>query len=299
MRDTTESLTGVATGSALRTGALSLAALDPIDAAVDARRLLLFAMAAEALELVTNPERKLTADEAARFAAALERRAAGEPVSRIVGRRGFYGREFLVTEATLDPRPDSECLITAALELVARDWPRGRGLKILDIGAGSGCLLLTLLAELPFAVGIGVDPSADALSVCSENAMRLGLADRCSWVCGRGFAGLAQDFGLVVSNPPYIPTHAIGDLDREVRLFDPHLALDGGADGLDIYRAIAAESAVCRSEKKSWTIFEVGHDQAIQVKTIFATALNLPLESIRTYLDMAGVQRCVALRIQN
>ena len=268
-------------------------------AASDARRLLVFALGCEALELIREPGRRLGEAEAIKFAGVLERRRGGEPVSRIVGMRGFYGRDFAITPATLDPRPDSETLITAALSLTWSKWPRGAGLDILDIGTGSGCLLLTLLAELPEARGVAVDPSVDALAVARANAQRLQVADRVSWVEGRIDAvagGLGQRFSLMISNPPYIPAGEIAGLQRDVRAFDPVLALDGGADGLHIYREIAGVLGLLMVP--GWVLFEVGDGQAVDVLGIVRDALPTG-QILRTevFPDMAGKQRCVAIEI--
>ena len=290
--------TQVSVQQALREGGRVLAEHDPVDCGVDARRLLIFVLGCDALELVTNPARRLTAGEAEQFAAVLTRRRAGEPVSRITGWRGFYGREFAITTATLDPRPDTETLVDASLRLTRERFPDGDGLEILDIGTGSGCLLVTLLAELPGARGVGVDISAAALVVAAENAERLGVADRCTWVEGRTFAGMEWRFGLVVSNPPYIPTGDIGQLAREVRQFDPMAALDGGRDGLDIYREIAAGTATHIGE--GWLVLEAGDTQAEEIEAILWNSIPPQrLVWVETYADMASMQRCVAAGIQN
>ncbi len=269
-------------------------------AAGDARRLLAHTVGVSWLELIKDPARRLTEPEALKFAALLERRVCGEPVSRIIGTRGFYGRDFVVTAATLDPRPESETLIDAALARIEPVWGTGAGLTILDIGTGSGCLLLTLLAALPDARGVGIDPSSEALTVARANATRLGIGERARWMEGR-FETLAstlgQTFPLIVSNPPYIPTADIAGLDRDVRDFDPHLALDGGPDGLDIYRGIAHQLGPVAAQ--GWLFLEVGFDQATEVTTIFRSSpLQGRLGQCSTALDMAGTQRCVTFEIQ-
>jgi release factor glutamine methyltransferase len=222
-------------------------------------------------------------------------------VSRIIGTRGFYGRDFVVTAATLDPRPESETLIDAALARIKPVWGTGAGLDILDIGTGTGCLLLTLLAELPDARGVGIDPSAEALAVARENAIRLGIRERAQWMEGR-FETVAtqirQTFPLIVSNPPYIRTADIAGLDRDVRDFDPHLALDGGRDGLDIYRTIAGRLGNVAA--RGWILLEVGHDQAHDVAQLFEiSAVRGRLSPENIALDMAGKQRCVTFEIRD
>ena len=266
---------------------------DAASAAVDARRLLQQALDCRSLDLLVSPDRTLTAAESENFLRRLARRKGGEPVSRIAGRREFYGREFVITPATLDPRPESETLIDATLALLRSSSFVGDGLQILDIGTGSGCLLLTLLAELPGARGVGVDPSVAALGVAEQNAVRLGLAHRARWVEGRGTAGLVEPFQLVVSNPPYIPTLDIAALDSDVREFDPVGALDGGIDGLDIYKQVACDLGAMQDLR--WVVFEVGVGQASIVTDIMREAL--PVVNHGTANDLAGVQRCVALQL--
>lgn len=289
---------GMALAEAQRVAVEVLRQRPSVDAAVDARRLLMLAVGCEAIELVKASGRILATAEAERYAVLISRRLAGEPVSRIAGQRGFYGREFLVTPATLDPRPESETLIDAALGAVQDEFPRGKGLSILDIGTGTGCLLLTLLAELPEATGIGVDVSAAALQVANENGRRLGLAKRGRWVEGRGFAGLLKPFGLIVSNPPYIASAEIAGLDDEVKAFDPGSALDGGSDGLEIYREIALTLPLVPGNPHIF--LEVGDGQAGDVAAVMRAAV--PADRIAGavfHMDMAGKQRCVAMRLQN
>jgi release factor glutamine methyltransferase len=263
--------------------------------------LLAHTLGASWLELITDPARRLSVAEATQLAAMVARRARGEPVSRIIGTRGFYGRDFMVTAATLDPRPESETLIDAALARIKPVWGTGAGLDILDIGTGTGCLLLTLLAELPDACGVGIDPSAAALAVARDNAARLGIGGRARWIEGR-FEAVAsqirQTFPLIVSNPPYIPTADIAGLDRDVRDFDPHLALDGGGDGLDIYRGIAGQLG--KVAARGCIALEVGHDQAYDVaQLIELSTLRERLGPASIVPDMAGKQRCVTFEIRD
>lgn len=294
-----EIVAGQTLRDALQVAARRLLPFDAFDAGVDARRLLLHAISADVMTLVRTPERRLTAGEADAFAAMLDRRSAGEPVSRIVGWRGFYGREFRINAATLDPRPESETLIEVALKLVAATWPRGEGLEFLDIGVGSGCLLVTLLAELPEAHGVGVDVSAAALAVSADNAERHGVGDRCLLVEGRSFAGLARRFPLILSNPPYIATDDIAGLARDVRQFDPVGALNGGVDGLDIYREIARDLDA-HAAAPGWVVLESGLGQVEQISQIFMDALPpARLGTINVHADMAGQSRCVVIKIQN
>ena len=289
-------LSGKTVAAALTAGAEGLRQFEIDDAAGDARRLLLFVLSVDPLALVREPDRLLTMDQSYSYARALTRRAAGEPVSRILGTRGFYGRDFLISPATLDPRPETETLIDTALSVIAPTHPVGAGLDILDIGTGTGCLLITLLAELPLARGTGIDPSAGALTIAEANAASLGVADRCAWVQGRTFAGLGTRFPLIVSNPPYIATADIPTLAREVRNHDPHLALDGGPDGLDIYRAIARD--LDAHAAPGWLLMEAGAGQAAAIAEIITVALPpLRLALCKIIRDMAGMPRCVAFQI--
>ena len=181
---------------------------------------------------------------AERVSEAARRRVAHEPVSRILGRREFYGREFIVTPDVLDPRPDTEAVVDLALDVVKSRGLSGQALSIADIGTGSGILIVTMLAELPNARGMATDISPAALDVARRNAEMLGVADRVSFVATTGLDGCQGPFDLVISNPPYISTGEIAGLERDVKDFDPPLALDGGADGLSVYREIAREIAL-------------------------------------------------------
>lgn len=203
---------------------------------IDARVLLCHALDVDRETLAARPDRIVTAAEGARFTRSLDRRRAREPVSRILGRREFFGLSFALGAETLDPRPDSETLVEAAL---ARLAPRAGGaFRILDIGTGTGCLLLSLLDALPLATGLGVDIAPGALAVAAANAERLGITNRTRWLNADFLTGVTGTFDLVVANPPYIPTAHIGTLEPEVARFDPWLALDGGVDGLAAYRRI-------------------------------------------------------------
>jgi release factor glutamine methyltransferase len=259
-------------------------------------RLLVEAATGESREaLAMCPERALTPDERQRLDDYVTRRLADEPVSRILGRRSFYGREFVITRATLDPRPESETLIESALEIVAARGMTHQPVRLLDIGTGSGCLLLTLLAELPMATGVGTDPSAAALAVAAGNAQRIGVEERVLWAQADGLAGIAGPFDLAVANPPYIPSGEIAALPAAVRDYDPRLALDGGADGMAIYRRIIA--AARRVVPAGALILEVGAGQADAVIELIRT---LPGASsagnIDTRMDLSGHTRCVLWR---
>jgi release factor glutamine methyltransferase len=264
----------------------------------DARRLLGAALGLTAAELLSRPERMLSAAEAERLRAYIDRRRKREPVSRILGARDFYGRSFVISPATLDPRPDSETLIEAVLDLVRSERRLSKPLRLIDIGTGSGCLLITLLCELPLATGVGTDISEAALEVARANARRLGVADRATWVVTDALEGIAGRFDILVANPPYVRSGDIAKLEPEVREFDPLLALDGGADGLDHYRRIATGIPTVVSD--GWAVLEVGYDQADAVGAVLAPdAGALERGRLRFYPDVTGRRRCVAMRTQS
>ena len=209
-----------------------------------------------------------TATEIMRFEQAITVRAGRAPVSHIIGSREFWGRSFRVTPAVLDPRPETETLIAEALK-----FPPAR--RVLDLGTGSGCILLTLLAEWPQASGVGVDNSPAALAVAMENARRLGLAERAELVAGDWCAGLAGQFDLIVSNPPYIAADEIAGLAAEVRLYEPLAALcpcdDRCADGLGAYRRISIGIGALLAPGGR-ILLEIGPNQAAAVGRILADA---------------------------
>lgn len=259
---------------------------------LDARLLMAHALGCDRLQLLIDGGAIVSHDAAERLDASAARRLTREPVSRIVGERWFYGRAFRVTPATLDPRPDSETLIEAALGLIREMGVANHDVRLLDIGTGTGCLLLTLLAERQGAAGIGVDISPEALLVAAENQARLGLK-AASWRCGSDFEPVAgETFNIIVANPPYIPTAEITRLDPEVRHFDPHLALDGGDDGLVAYRRLISKFSEYLSN--GWIIFEVGAGQADAVSALFCSVFAPAGIDLRVFNDLAGVPRCVA-----
>ena len=203
---------------------------------LDARLLVQAAADCDEIEMIREPGKRLTEAQVQMLKAFEARRLAHEPVSRIVGLREFWGLGFRLARATLDPRPDSETLVETALDLL-RDVATP---SILDLGTGTGCLLIALLHERADAHGIGVDLSAEAVEMAARNAAANGVGPRAAFRRASWAEGIEERFDLVISNPPYIPAAAIQALEPEVRDFDPALALDGGADGLDAYRALAA-----------------------------------------------------------
>ena len=263
------------------------AGLDTPD--LDARILVGHALALDHAQLVAAAARPLVENEASQIAALQARRIAGEPVARIVGTREFWGLPLIVTPAVLVPRPETETVVELALSLVGAD--RTRQLRIADLGTGSGAIFLALLFELPKAFGVGTDVSVNALDVARRNAERLGLADRAQFLVSNYGAELAGSFDLVVSNPPYIATREIATLAAEVRDHDPRLALDGGTDGLDAYRAIAADAR--RLIGSGHLVVEIGAGQQDDVEHLFAKK-GLAIAAVRH--DLSGTARAVAGR---
>ncbi len=223
------------------------------------------------------------------FDALLVRRSHKEPLSKIIGKREFLSLDFKITKDTLDPRPDSETLIEIAL----RYWPHDTPLKILDIGTGSGCLLLAALSEFKLAYGIGTDCSREALEVAQENAIYHHLADRVLFIHTRWARGIKEGaFDLVLSNPPYISTEEFLHLPKEVKHYDPYQALVGGDDGLDAYRSLK-DILYRLLAPKGIAIIEHGHTQGASVKEILASS---PWREVKSYKDLGDRERCLLLR---
>ncbi len=282
---------------AVRAAQQALSAAGVEDAGRDARLFIAAAAGVPTADIIGRPEQTLSAEAQARLGQMLERRSAREPVSRILGQREFYGRSFALSAATLDPRPDSETLIDAALGLAAEEGWRNAPIRILDIGTGTGCLLLTLLAELPKATGLGTDLSDAALTTGRQNAQALGVADRAAFARHDMLDGIAGPFGLVISNPPYIASADIPALAPEVHRYDPRAALDGGPDGVDFYRRIANG---LDGVLGGWVLLELGMGQADAVALLLRQAfVKTRHAELRRYDDLNGHTRCVALRLHS
>jgi release factor glutamine methyltransferase len=261
----------------------------------DARRLLAAVLGLSSAQVLSQPERRLGPEQVERLDRCIARRCKREPVSRILGEREFYGRSFAITPATLDPRPDSETVIEAALERARREGWLAAPLRILDVGTGSGCLLLTLLCELPNAIGIGTDISEAALEVARDNARRLGVEHRAQWLVRDALEDIGNQCEILVSNPPYVRSDDIARLGPEVRCFDPWSALDGGDDGLRVFRRIAA--GIPSTIANGWIVLEVGHDQADAVADLLESSLSgIKVGDIEFCQDVTGRRRCVAAR---
>jgi len=238
--------------------------------------------------LVAEPDRRLEAEAAARFEALLARRAAREPMAYILGEREFWSLPLFVGPGVLVPRPETETLVEAALEAFP---DRTAPLRILDLGTGSGCLLLALLREYPNAVGVGVDRSAEALAHATLNARRHGLDGRALLVRGDWGRGLAGPFELIVANPPYVASGELTELALEVARYEPRAALDGGADGLDAYRAILPDLPRLLAPA-GVACLEIGAGQA----TALAALAEVGGFRVAVRPDLAGIPRCLVLR---
>ncbi len=284
---------GISVGAARRhlAQAFRAAGLDTPD--LDARVLVGHALGLDASGVATASDRRLTAGEARQLEASLARRLAREPVARIVGRKEFWGRDFLIGPATLVPRPETELVVETALGLGDAFEQRRRPLRVADLGTGSGAILISLLAEWPEAIGVGTDIDPRALDIARNNARRLGVDDRAGFVAGDFGSALGGGFDLVVSNPPYVRTSDIEALAPEVRDYDPRRALDAQADGLAAYRALARD-IVRLLAPRGIVVVEVGQGQASFVSSLFrAVGLAMWGDPRR---DLAGIERVLCAR---
>jgi release factor glutamine methyltransferase len=253
----------------------------------DARILLKLALGLDDAGLVSAGRAPISAQEQACFDRLIARRMTGEPIARIAGEKEFWSRSFKLGADTLVPRPETETLVEVALSIFPG---RNVELRVLDLGTGSGILLAAILLERPCAIGVGVDRSEAALRIARENLKGLGLGDRAQFIRGDWSAALATRFDLIVANPPYIASGEIAALSREVRDHDPRLALDGGADGLDAYRAIIAELPQLLSVRGA-AILELGIGQEEAV-TLLARAKGLRVED-SAQRDLGNVARAL------
>jgi release factor glutamine methyltransferase len=260
-------------------------------AELDARLVLGHALGLDLTGLITAAQRRLTANESARLEHFADRRIAGEPVARIIGEREFWGLPLQLSPETLVPRPDTETVVELALELLRAGGDLDRRLRIADLGTGSGAILLALLSELPAAQGFGTDISAGALQTAAANAARTGLSDRATFIACDYASGLAGRFDLIVSNPPYIRSADIAALAEEVRNHDPLAALDGGADGLDAYRALVPQAAGLLAPG-GILIVEAGAGQSSRIQALM-TAAGL-MSACAPRADLGGIPRAVA-----
>lgn len=270
----------------LKAGTDRLAEAGIEDPRHEARLILAHAIGVEPVTIMGYPERIV--EDSGPYDTLIARRAAREPLSHLTGCREFWSLEFEVTAETLDPRPDSETLVEAALAALP---DRDAKLSILDFGTGTGCLLLALLSEVPNARGLGIDISEDTLAVARRNAGRLGLADRAGFAIGDWGTALAGPFDLIVSNPPYIPSGEIAGLQAEVVRYEPKRALDGGPDGLEAYRRLAVEISRLL-DPQGVAILEFGMGQGLDVARLMR-AQGLVNRGFGK--DLAGYDRCLTL----
>lgn len=279
-------------GQAVDRGAADLAAAGIDTARLDARLLTAHVLGRDASFVLTHPETELSAEQQDAAQHLIARRAAHEPVSRILGEKEFWSLTFRVTEATLTPRPETETLVEDALARIRAMGREGEALRVLDLGTGTGCLLLAVLSELPQAQGLGIDISPDAVAVAADNARRLGLGGRARFQVGDWAAGLAGPFDVILSNPPYIAEADRAALPPEILGFDPPGALFAGADGLDAYRVIAVEVARLLTPE-GIAVIELGQGQEEGVIEILGRA---GLIHDGTRADLAGIPRSICCR---
>ena len=284
---------GPTLGDCLRDGQARLRAAGCDTPDLDARLLLAEICDRRPGEVHSASSAVVSAAEAARFDAVLARRADGEPVHRIIGRRAFYEHDFLLSPETLEPRPDTEVLVEEARKAMAAIVARGGRCVFADVGTGTGAIAVSLLALFDAAEAVALDISDGALQTARRNAIAAGVADRMLAVRANYLDAIGGPLELVVSNPPYIPHDDIAALSREVRDHDPLLALDGGADGLDAYRALATGARrIVRSQ--GLVIVEIGVGQEGDVAAIFA-AEGFILDAATR--DLGGVIRVLTLRL--
>ena len=255
-------------------------------AIIDSRILASAAFDLSREEILREPDATLKISDIALFKEMLNRRCAREPVSRILGMREFRGLEFKVAPSTLDPRPDSETIVEAVFDIACEMPDR---LRILDLGTGTGCLLLSVLHALPAARGVGTEIDPDAAACAIQNAQALGLSDRAEIVCGNWVEGIEGPFDIVFSNPPYIPSDEIQQLAPEVALYEPVGSLDGGADGFDAYREISELLGELLSPSGR-VVFEIGDQQGDAVTAIFCAAGFVGVKNCK---DLAGRDRAL------
>ena len=272
----------------LRDAAVRLEVAGVEEARRDARLLLAEALGVEPHRLILEPQTNVPSEAADRFAGFVAARAARVPVSRILGRREFWGLSFRLSPATLDPRPDSETLVEAVLKAFP---DRTAPLRVLDFGTGTGCLLLAVLSEYPNATGLGIDKAEEAVVTASTNAADLGLAARVEFRTGDWGEGLAGVFDIILSNPPYIEVAVVPALAPEVARHDPLLALAGGADGQDAYRRLLPDVARLLAPQ-GHAFLELGQGQAADVA---ALAQQCGLMQRALHADLAGIARCLEL----
>lgn len=262
---------------------------------LDALILLTHALSVSKEQIIFNPDWIISKPQQEYFFDLVARRCKREPVSQIIGKREFYGYDFIVTADVLDPRPDSESLIELVLQTLSLENSAHAPINFLELGVGSGCLSITLLQLCPNASATGVDISPAALAICQKNAVKNQVHERLFLINSDLFFALdpSKKFDLIISNPPYIKSCDINDLQDEVKNFEPHLALDGGADGLDFYREIAKKAGAFL-QNSAHIIIEIGADQKDEIVKIFTAEKFIFIESKK---DLAGHDRALSFKL--
>ncbi|KXF79396.1 protein-(glutamine-N5) methyltransferase, release factor-specific [Paramesorhizobium deserti] len=260
---------------------------------IDARLLVEWATGTTRLDALSRPERIIPSDAVGTLDRAIERRLKGEPVYRIMGERSFYGLGFRLSPETLEPRPDTETLVDLVLPFLKQRVAENGVADVIDLGTGTGAIAIALLSQLEGLRAVGVDIAPGALAIARENALAAGVSRRFAALRSDWFAAVTGKFDLIVSNPPYIPRHVIATLDREVREHDPLLALDGGEDGLDFYKALASGSGYHLYEGGAVGV-EIGAGQLPDVESIFAKHGFRLIEISR---DLSGHERALLFRL--
>ncbi len=286
---------GAALGALLREARAALSAAGLPEAALDARLIVEAATGTARTDAVLDPQRPVAPEQRAQVAAMLARRLNGEPVHRILGVRDFHGVTLSLSAETLEPRPDTEALVDLALPVARAAAARHGVCRILDLGTGTGAIALALLAAVPQAQALATDISSGALETAARNANMNGTGERFATRKSRWFETIDERFHLVVSNPPYIPSRDIASLEREVRDYDPLAALDGGPDGLDAYRAIAA-GVSAHLEAGGYVAVEIGYDQAEDVTALFEARGFRLADRAR---DLGGIVRALIFCCEN
>jgi release factor glutamine methyltransferase len=274
--------------ASLEWGAAQFKKAEIKESAREARLLLSLILDISFEYMLGHPEHTLSTDDFEVYAKAVKRRFLHEPLSKIVGKKEFWSLSFQVSHDTLDPRPDSETIVEAVLDCIL---DRNVNLRLLDLGTGSGCLLLALLHELPNSYGIGVDKSVAAASIAQANALNLGLASRANFLVGDWAQAVQGAFDFVISNPPYLSEADMKVLAPDVSLYDPHLALKGGHDGLASYRTLAQQLGRLL-KTTGLALLEIGAGQDFQVEKIMQES-GLTILGKRT--DLAGRARCIVI----
>lgn len=261
--------------------------------ALDVDLLLCHVLGLSPVELILRDTMAIDLESEEKLRWLVNRRMMSEPIAYLIGTKSFMGHEFMVDKRVLIPRPDTEIVVEAALKVM----PDDKTLRIIDIGTGSGAILISLLLARQKATGVGIDISADALAVAETNGLQLGVSDRIQWVQSNLFAAvghMGQTFDMIISNPPYINGADMELLDETVAGFEPHSALFGGDDGLDFYRQIVL-SAKAYMKPQGYLAFEIGYDQREAVVSLLELA---DFEGITCYNDLAGHHRAIVARLK-